>query len=113
MNEKGLLGGYKVAKESIINLLEADEIKNLKKNMAKNKNPKSKYLCEPNLGKRGLYNLLSRKEVNYKSFNRKILDFLQFADGRNNIKSISQIIKLPKKKTIIIYDLLKKYKLVI
>tara|TARA_S200000501_G_C20833210_1_gene748205 strand:- start:669 stop:1997 length:1329 start_codon:yes stop_codon:yes gene_type:complete len=112
VNEKGLSGGYRVAKQSIINLLETKEIQKNKKKLNKTKNPKFKYLCEPNLGKRGLYNLLGSKEVNYNSFNRKILNFLQFCDGKNNIKKISQDIKLPSNETRSIYKLLKKNRLV-
>ena len=47
----GCTGGFKVAKKSIVILL-------------KSSYPKSKILCEPQMGKRGLYSTLSTKEEN-------------------------------------------------
>ncbi len=42
----------------------------------KKNNPLYKYICEPNLGRKGLYNLLGVRSTNYKS--RKILDLKWF-----------------------------------
>ncbi len=96
---KGLNGGYKVAKESI-------------KILIKKIIPQTKYLCEPQMGKRGLYSNLSIKN-NKKSITQSIMDFLQFADGTNDLKEISKLIQLNFKNTKKIYLTLKKNKLLI
>ena len=111
VNKEGLAGGYKVAKQSIINLSKIKNIQ-IKKKKLSPKNPKAKYLCEPNLGKRGLYNTLSSREIKYESLSRKILDFLQYADGTNSLKEIARQIKLPINKTKYLFYLLKKNKLI-
>ena len=77
---KGLEGGYKVAKQSIIQL--QNKIFPLYKN-----------LCEPNLGKRNLYPTLSTLKKNDNSKN--LLNFLQYSDGFTSLESISKKINLP------------------
>ena len=94
---KGLKGGFEVAKESIIILL-------------KNIYPKTDILCEPQMGKRGLYPTLSTKEDNYMT--RKYMDFLQYADGKSSIEQISKIIKTNLSTTKKIYVILKKKNLI-
>ena len=96
---KGIEGGYRVVKESI-NFLLNDIF------------PLSKIICEPNLGKRNLYPLLSIKNNKDAIKSRAILDFLQYSDGKNSLDKISNIIKLDKAKTIKIYNLLKLNKLI-
>ena len=90
---RGITGGFKVAKEAI-NIILNDIY------------PKYKVLCEPQLGKRGLYPLLSNKEN--KSYSRQYMDFLQYADGKNSLTTISNYIKLKLSLTKKIYILLKK-----
>ena len=77
---KGLEGGYKVAKQSIIQL--QNKIFPLYKN-----------LCEPNLGKRNLYPTLSTLKKNDNG--RNLLNFLQYSDGFTSLESISKKINLP------------------
>lgn len=72
---KGIKGGYNVAKKSIIILLNKII-------------PKNKILCEPQMGKRGLYPTLSTKEK--KSTTNNYMNFLQYADGNNSIERISK-----------------------
>ena len=112
VNKTGLKGGYKVAKIAIGSLSEIDDPeKEGTKEKNEKKYPKSKFLCEPNLGKRGLYNLLGETSFGNKVFkdqSRKLLDFLQYSDGTNNLKRISKNINLNLKKTKFIYNLLKK-----
>ena len=74
---KGVMGGYKVAKEAIKLLL-------------KKIIPKNKILCEPQMGKRGLYPTLSTK--NKKTISRNYMDFLQYADGKSSLERISLIL---------------------
>ena len=52
-----------------------------------------KVLCEPQLGKRGLYPTISQKG-NRDSI-RAITDFIAYADGRNDLIEISNIIGVP------------------
>jgi len=111
ISEKGLLGGFKVSKKAIENLLITKE-KNFKiQRPITNQNIISKIVCEPNLGKRDLYPKISQKDNNY-FFSKNLLNFLQYSDGTNNLKSISNYINLPLKKTKKIFQILKKSKLV-
>ena len=76
---KGITGGFRVSKRAIINL--SNKII-----------PKNNLLCEPNLGKRNLYALISNKNQHHK-MSRKILNFLIYANGKNEISDISKNIK--------------------
>ena len=49
-------------------------------------------MCEPQMGKRGLYPTLSSKNEN--KLTRSYMDFLQYADGTNSLEKISNLIKL-------------------
>ena len=74
--------------------------------------PVSKEICEPKLQKKNLYKSLSIRN-NFESTNlpRIILNFLQYADGKNTIHDISKHIKMPINKTLEIYKLLYKQNL--
>ncbi|MDB4157549.1 DUF4910 domain-containing protein [Candidatus Pelagibacter sp.] len=97
VTEKGITGGYKIAKKSIEILL-------------KKIIPKYKVLCEPQLGKRNLYeNISTAKKVNTNT--KDLLNFLQYADGKNDIESISRLIKLNPLKVLGMYKILLKNKL--
>ena len=97
VTKSGLQGGCEVVKNSIKFLMEQDY-------------PKSTFLCEPFLSKRNLYPTLSLRKENY--FSKKLLDFLQYSDGTNDLKEISKNINLDLKKTKFIYNLLKKNNLI-
>ena len=79
INYKALNESFKVLKKSIETLVE-------------NKYPKSKVLGEPFMSKRGMYPTISKKNNVYIS--GKLLDFLQYSDGKNDLSSISKLIKL-------------------
>ena len=49
-------------------------------------------MCEPQMGKRGLYPTLSTK--NQKKLTKSYMNFLQYADGTNSLEKISNLIKL-------------------
>ena len=98
VTKEGLKGGYVVAKKAIDILL--------KKTI-----PKNLVICEPQMSKRYLYPTLSMFKKNYKISN--IMNFLQYSDGKNDLKDISKTIKLSLKKVLDIFKLLKKKKLVI
>ena len=63
VTKSGLSGGFKIAKTAIQNLLNLNTLKIEKKRLTKGIKPKCKFICEPNLGKRGLYNLLGIRLV--------------------------------------------------
>ena len=95
---KGVLGGFKVAKEAI---------KILQKKII----PKNNILCEPQMGKRGLYPLLSKNESTHPSQN--YMNFLQYADGNSSLEKISKKIHLNFNLTKKIYLKLKSKKIII
>jgi aminopeptidase-like protein len=80
ISPEGLLGGYNVLKRAI----ECLEL---------NETLKTTTLCEPQLGKRGLYPNTSIK--NNASQARMILDFLTYADGSLSNIEIAEIIDTP------------------
>jgi aminopeptidase-like protein len=77
---KGLDGGYWALRKSL-ELIE------------KNKIYKVNTLCEPQLGKRGLYPNLSTKENGEKVI--KILNLLSYCDGEHSLIDIAEKINLP------------------
>jgi aminopeptidase-like protein len=94
---KGCTGGFNVAKKSIEILLERIY-------------PKCKIMCEPQMGKRGLYPTLSTKNTN--KLTGSYMDFLQYADGTNSLEKISSLIKLDLKSVRKIYNILFKNNLI-
>ena len=72
--------------------------------------PRSKILCEPFMSKRGMYPTISKKDNIYLSKN--LLNFLQYSDGKNDLFSISKLIKLSLNETKNCSKILKKYHLI-
>ena len=72
--------------------------------------PKCKVLCEPQLGKRGLHPLLGTKGS--KKNVKKFINFLQYANGENDIFEIAKLIGIKNKECLEIYKILKDKKLV-
>ena len=103
VTEKGIRGGFKVAKTAIELLL-------------KKIIPTNNILCEPQLGKRGLLpNLSNLSDSSNKEkyiHTNKLLSFLQFADGKNDLNRISKLIKINYKESLEIYKMLLKAKLI-
>ena len=93
VTSKGCNGGFNVARKSIQILLERVY-------------PKCKIICEPQMGKRGLYPTLSTKKQ--KKLTQSYMDFLQYADGTNSLEKISNLIKLDLKSVKKIYQILLK-----
>ena len=87
----GCKGGYKVAKKAIQVLL-------------KKIYPEYKIICEPQMGKRGLYPTLST--IKKQKLTRSYMDFLQYADGTNSLEKISKLIKVDLKSVKKIYSIL-------
>ena len=101
VTKKGISESFNLIKETI-------------KNLSKIEIPVTNIICEPQLSKRKLYPTLSKisKFNKNSSESRNILNFLQYSDKSNSIEEISKLIKLNLKKTINIYNILKKHKLV-
>jgi aminopeptidase-like protein len=98
VTEKGLLGSFKVV-TSCIELVMRNTI------------PITTVICEPQLGRRNLYPKLAKK-TNKVSKTRKIMNFIQYADGSNDLIQISNFINTSFKETYEIFKLLKKKKLI-
>lgn len=92
ISPEGLKGGYDILCE-VISVLE------------KNNYYKAKVLCEPQLGRRGLFPTLTTEE-NRKTV-RSLIDFIAYADGSNDLIDIAEIIDVSAKELFeIINDLL-------
>jgi aminopeptidase-like protein len=97
VTKKGLSGGFLVAKTAIKILL-------------KKIIPKSKILCEPNMGKRKLYPSLSGNKINQST--KDYMNFITYSDGKNDLQSISKYIKKNYSTTKKIYKFLKIKKII-
>ena len=73
--------------------------------------PKNLILCEPFMTKRNLYPTLSRYNNKTKGL-ANIMNFLQYADGKNDLWDISALININKKETLKIFNKLKIYNLI-
>ena len=93
---KGIRGGYTVAREAIALILNSIY-------------PQCKTLCEPNMGKRGLYPLVSKNQKNTKLIN--MMNFITYADGKFTLEEIATIIKIAPSESKKIFKFLKKKKL--
>ena len=61
--------------------------------------------------KRGLYPTLSKYDSRTANL-RNMMDFLQYADGKNNLQDISLLLNVNKKKIFNIYNRLKELSLI-
>ena len=101
VTKTGLKGGFNVAKKTI-------EI------LFKKEFPKNLTLCEPQMGRRNLYPMISGYASEGKDHleTKGFMDFLQYANGKTDLLEISKLINLSLKKTKYIHLVLKKNKLV-
>ncbi len=97
VTKSGLQGGFEVVKNAILFLMSK-------------KYPRSTVLCEPFLSKRNLYPSLSIRKENY--FSKKLTDFLQYSDAKNNLDEIRIKIKINKRLMTNILKILIKHKLI-
>ena len=97
VTKKGINDGFKVAKMAIINL-------------SKKIIPMTDIKCEPFMTKRNLYKTLSTKKTDHKI--RDIMNFIQYSDGKNDLKLISKHTNLSLSKVQKVLKLLIKNKLV-
>lgn len=80
ISPQGLYGGYDILKK-ILTIIETNNIY------------KSSTICEVHLGKRGLYDCGKHASINNKNEIRNILNFLAYADGKNDLIEISKYIQ--------------------
>lgn len=97
VTSRGLEGGYWALRRSI----EAIE---------KNKNYKVKVLCEPQMGKRGLYPTLSTKQSNKDV--KLLMNLISYFDGKTSLLEIAEKLNVPIWEFYEKIDLLKKNKLI-
>jgi len=97
ISKDGLNTSFKVFK----NIIDALESKNFY--------PKNNYLCEPNLGKRGLMSTLGMK---FKGKNKVTKNFLAYSDGKKNLFEICDIININLEDALNISSELNKHKLI-
>ena len=98
ISPSGLYGGYEKIKKAI-ELLE------------KNNYYKVNVLCEPQLGKRGLYPTISTK-TSENGIVRTMMDFIAYADGNNDLIDIANIIGVQAGELFDIVDKMKTAKLI-
>jgi aminopeptidase-like protein len=97
ISPEGLYGGYDKIKKAI-ELLEYNQYY------------KINVLCEPQLGKRGLYPTISTKASN--NVVKKMMDFLAYADGNNDLIDIANIIGVQAEELFKIIEKMKKANLI-
>lgn len=95
---KGLQGTYD-AMQDVIRILEID------------KKPRINILCEPQMGKRGLYPTLSTKESGLHV--RDMMNIIAYCDGNNDIIDLARLSGASLSKTMDIVALLKQHNLII
>ena len=61
--------------------------------------PRTRILCEPNMGRRGLYPLISKKNNQTKDLKLR-MDIISYSDGLRNIFEICNLLKTPLSKVI-------------
>ena len=82
------------------NLLESLEVlKNIVVALELGLYPKTRILCEPNMGRRGLYPLISKKNNHTKDLKLR-MDIISYSDGSRNIFEIFNLLKIPLSKVI-------------
>lgn len=116
---KGLRGSFKLVKKVINNFMKFKNTNITLKKKNDNNKILSRILCEPFLEKRKLFprsgmikKYKNKTIVDKSKLASKILNFMQFADGTNDLKSISKLIFVPYLKTKKIFRILLKEKLV-
>ena len=75
-----------------------------------NRTYKVKVLCEPQMGRRGLYHKISH--TGRKGFTKLLMDFLAYADGTNDLVDIANILKVSAHSLIEVAKILKEHDLV-
>ena len=97
VTKKGINGGFKIAKESL-QILDKKII------------PKSKVVCEPQFGKRGLYKKFSIEKKRNQT--RDLINFMTYADGLNDLNDISKKLNINYNKSKYYLDILSKHNLI-
>lgn len=93
ISPEGLYGGFEVVKLCI-----------------QNHYYQTKLLCEPQLGKRGLYPTLSTKDS--QTMVRDMMNLITYCDGTNDLLNIAEIINVPIWKLFDLVDLLTEHQII-
>lgn len=96
ISPKGLAGGYEAIRKCLL-LLE------------NNRTWKTSVLCEPQMGKRGLYSTIGTKNLDRSV--RDMMNFLTYADGSRDLLQLAETINLPAWELYAIVDKLSNAKL--
>lgn len=103
ISEEGLLGGFDALKKSLLTI---------EMNVA----PYANVLCEPQLGKRGLYDNIgfygNSDQATRSITSNNIVDFLAYCDGSNTLLDIAEHIHMPFFDVMRIAELLNEHKLI-
>lgn len=94
---KGLDGGYWALRKAIIAI-------------ERNKKYKATFLCEPQMGNRGLYSTLSTKQFDTKI--KLMMDLLSLCDGENSLINIAENLHVPVWSLYDSVDILEKHNLI-
>ena len=97
ISPEGLYGGFEVVKLCI-------------QSLEKNHYYQTKLLCEPQLGKRGLYPTLSTKDS--QTMVRDMMNLIAYCDGTNDLLNIAEIINVPIWKLFDLVDLLTEHQII-
>ena len=100
LSKKGLKGSLKVFFEIIEGLENSF------------KKPIAKFECEPQMGKRNLYDNTSIKTSILKGDTKTNLDFLVYANGKNDLFDIANYLDVTVEEILLSFDILKKNKLI-
>ena len=76
------------------------------------KKPIAKFECEPQMGKRNLYDNTSIKTSILKGDTKTNLDFLVYANGKNDLFDIANYLDVTVEEILLSFDILKKNKLI-
>ena len=83
VTSSGLLGGFSVVQRCLVVL-------------EQNRFFQTSVLCEPQLGKRGLYpNISSKESESLINYHPNIMHLLAYADGQQDLLSIADIVNVP------------------
>ena len=73
----------------------------------KNTKPKINVLGEPQLGKRGLYHNLSKKDISLNKRSKDLENFISYCDGNHTILDISEKIEVEFEECVLLSNILK------
>jgi len=107
---KGLQGAYDVYLKCIKRFEQLERIPEVRQRQQLPESPVVTCLCEPQLGKRGLYNLISYKGSQQDT--RQLINVITYCDGTNTAANIAEIIGVSEDECLETIQLLKQHALI-